>query len=340
MLARILYIPDLHKRYKDSSSIKGQIEVQNLIQEDIISFVERNGITHLIIGGDWYDRGFHGLGPAFGAIEMDRRISKAVNGNVYLCVGNHFYLERDENPEMYIIQPNAYFKPQTDMPMPDEPIFQCVNDLRIGNVQISFFHFNRINKSYVNDRQPGVTYHVGIYHDDACVPGWVREFEGYRSTTTSLYMNDIYRNIDIAIHGHIHHKTGLVKYDMFDGRTLPMFIPGSLGITQNKDILKHTEIQTPVIEIDDDSNVSLKLATFSTHIDKLKFYTTKKKNPVSLEQVSNQKILVSSKAIQSLPAYLQSKGYSNTDLKLVDAASKGILNLATAVAIISEVDNG
>jgi metallophosphoesterase superfamily enzyme len=104
MLARVLFISDLHKRYKDSTSIKGQLEVQQKIQEDIINFNKSYGVTHNIILGDWYDRGFHGLGQAFGAIEMDRRISESVNGNVYLCVGNHFYLERDENPEMYIMK--------------------------------------------------------------------------------------------------------------------------------------------------------------------------------------------------------------------------------------------
>lgn len=310
-----------------------------MIQEDIIEFVLRNGITHIIIGGDWYDRGFHGLGPAFSSIEMDRRISASVNGNVFLCVGNHFYLERDENPEMYIIQPNDYYKPQSDMPLPKEPIFKCVSDLVIGTVQISFFHFNKVSKDYVNEIKEGITYHIGIYHDDACVPGWVREYEGFRSQTDSTYLNSIYRNIDLAIHGHIHHKTGLVKQELMSGRALPMFIPGSLGITQNKEVLKHSEVETPVIEIGDDSSVKVMLARFSTHLDKLRFYQNKQKTKLNLDNLQNRPINLSSKHLQSLPQYLTSRGYTDIDLKLVEHASKGLLNLATAVAIVSEVPN-
>ena len=38
VIARILCISDLHKRYKEGSSVKNNIEVQKLIQEDIIAF--------------------------------------------------------------------------------------------------------------------------------------------------------------------------------------------------------------------------------------------------------------------------------------------------------------
>lgn len=340
MLAKVLYLPDFHKKYKDTTAIKGIVEVQRLQQEEIIQFVLANGITHVIIGGDWYDRGFHGLGPAYGAMEMDRRLSAAVNGNVYLCVGNHFYLERDENPEMYIIQPNPYFKPSKDIPVPDEPIFKCVNNLRIGNVLIDFFHFNKLDKNYVADRPDDVTYHVGVYHDDAALPGWIAEAEGYRSCSSTSHLSSIYRNIDLALHGHIHTKLGLVSFESFDGKKVPMFVPGSLSITTNKESLKHSEVKTPVLIINDDSSVQVKLATFSTHLDKLRFYeTNKKKKETSATSLSSSDFDFGKIKIQSLPQFLATEGYDEQSLKIIDTASKGMLNLSSAVQIVTEVPN-
>ena len=167
---------------------------------------------------------------AYGAMEMDRRVSASVNGNVYLCVGNHFYLERDENPEMYIIQPNSLLRPQYDIPLPEEPIFRVVPQLRIGDVQIDFFHFSKTNKQYVAYREPSTKFHIGIYHDDKCLPGWVREQEGYTGVANQSYFNEIYDNIDLAIHGHIHTRIGMTSIQIANERKVPLCIPGSLGI--------------------------------------------------------------------------------------------------------------
>ena len=162
MSARILFISDLHKRYCDSTNVKGQLVAQQKIQEDIINFNKAYGVTHNIVLGDWYDRGFHGIGQAYGAMEMDRRISASVNGQVYLCVGNHFYLERDENPEMYIIQPNPFIRPSISIPVPEKPIFNVVPCMNMNGVQVSFVHFNKTNKDYVTHRDPSVKFHIGI----------------------------------------------------------------------------------------------------------------------------------------------------------------------------------
>lgn len=343
VIAKILFITDLHKRYKDSSSIKGQLAVQQKIQEEIINFNYQNGITHNIIAGDWYDRGFHGLGQAYGAIEMDRRLSKSVNGNVYLCVGNHFYLERDENPEMYIIQPNAFIKPQFPIPVPERPIFQMVQTLQIGTVQIDFFHYNKLNKDYMAYRKPETTYHIGVYHDDAVLPGWIREQEGYTGASTQAYMNNIYNNIDLAIHGHIHTKVGTASVQLASGKQVPMFVPGSLGITQNKENFKHTDVQLPIIEIEDDYSVNIKVATFSTHLDELRFYSAnkkRKKESISDNMVMSGQLTMgnTSAELQSLPIYMTKKGYTNRHLNLINAAIGDTLNLATAVRILAEAD--
>ena len=344
MLARVLFISDLHKRYKDSTSIKGQLEVQQKIQEDIINFNKAYGVTHNIILGDWYDRGFHGLGQAFGAIEMDRRISESVNGNVYLCVGNHFYLERDENPEMYIIQPNAHIHPQLDIPIPDKPIFKVVQALQIGSVLISFFHFSKVNKEYYHDIPEDVTFHIGVYHDDNTLPSWVREQAGYTGGQSQVYFNKIYQNVDLAIHGHIHTKIGSVSVPIGD-RKVPMIIPGSLGITQNKESLKHNEVLLPLLEINDDSSVKMQLVPFSTHLSELRFFDTNKKRKV-LDDAELQRKIASKDihiadaddATLSLSAYLNNKGYKDVHLNLVNAAIADTLCCGTAVAILNNAE--
>lgn len=340
MLARVLVITDFHKRWKESTSIKGQLEVQQKLQEELIAFIYANKVTHVIQTGDWYDRGFHGLAQAYGAIEMDRRLSTAVNGKVYLCIGNHFYLERDENPEMYIIQPNDMFKPQYKIPLPDRPIFQVVPQLMIGTVQFDFFHYSKVSKEYRADRNPETTFHIGIYHDDKCVPGWVREQEGFTGTTAQSYLNQIYANIDLAIHGHIHTKIGMTSVTIANEKKVPLCIPGAMCPTQNKESMKHPFVQLPLIDIEDDSTVSVKLAKFSTHIDELRFYSTKRKKAqvadVSELLSGNSALSFSSKSLQSLPMYLTDKGYSNKHLALVDAAVGETLTLYTAVQIVED----
>lgn len=345
MSARVLFISDMHKGYKDPSSIKGRLVVQQRLQDDIIQFNKANNVTHNVIMGDWYDRGFHGLGQAYGSIEMDRRLSESVNGNVYLCIGNHFYLERDENPEMYIIQPNKYIKPQIDIPVPNEPIFKLVPKLRVGPVQINFFHFNKLNKEYIAPRDSDTKFNIGVYHDDTVIPGWVREQEGYTGSATQAYFNQIYSNIDLALHGHIHTKIGAVTMDLLSGKKVPMFIPGVMCTPENKESFKHTDIQLPLVDIEDDGSVKIRQATFKTYVSDMRFFSqnkTKKKTVVATpEEVLTANVTTPvSQAVelQSLPVFLTKKGYGNRHLNLVNAAIADTLNIATAVRILAEVD--
>ena len=342
MLARILFITDLHKRWHDSESIKGSMQVHPKIQEDIIRFNQDNGVTHNIILGDWYDRGFHGLCQSWGATEMDRRISRSVNGNVYLCIGNHFYLERDENPEMYIIQPNQFLKPQYDIPLPEEPIFKVVPSLVIGSVKIDFFHYSKINKEYVAARDSNVLYHIGVYHDDMTVPSWVSEMDGYVSRSTQTYYNRIYANIDMAIHGHIHSKVGLTKLTLETGREVPMYIPGSLGITQNKDSMKHTGVNLPVLDIYEDGTVKWDTAPFSTYLNELRFVESKKKKKKQLLEegaipIGDIHIASTSAGMASLEAFLAKKGYSDLHLRILNEAKNETLTVLRMVHLLQEV---
>lgn len=340
MLGRVLFVSDLHKSDSDMSSIKGRMEVQQLIQQDIIDAVKKFGVTHIVIMGDWYHRGFHSTGATISAHQEDINLSESVNGNVYICLGNHFFLERDDNPEMYVIQPNSKYIPKRTGCFPEKPIFQAVDDLVIGQVQISLFHFNKLNKDYCRETFPGILHHIGVYHDDTVVPTWVREQEGYAArASSSSYMSRIFENIEIAMLGHIHTKIGAIKYLLENGREVPMFIPGSLGITANSDRFKHTSVQLPILDIYEDGHYEIKLANFSTHLDKLKFYESKTgKKDLTQDQVmlNNDGALRHNASNLTLSAYMQQRGYPNLTLSFVDAAAKGTLGLMEAFRLVSE----
>lgn len=319
MLAKILFLPDLHKRCFDSDSISGQMDAIKRIQKDIINLNQLHGFTHNIILGDWYHKGFRALDQAFGAIQEDRELAESVNGNVYLLVGNHFYLEKDCNPEMYIIQPNNLIQPIHEITTPKEPIFRVVQTLRLGPVQIDFHHFSKTNKDYVYPRQDDVSFRIGLFHDDKTLPGWVREKAGYRSGSVSQpYLNRVYEDLDLAIHGHIHTPIGVVKIELATGKTVPAIIPGSMSVVMNKDSDIHEYVNLPVIEIDDDGKVRSKQIRQSTHMECLVF--KKKKTTEVLDSKSeslNVEQVFAAKDINNVADYLTKHGHSDEVVTLL-----------------------
>ena len=178
MQARILFLTDLHKRDTDFTTIVGYTKAIEQVQEDILAFVEKHNVTHIVIGGDWYDKGYRNINRTLNDINYDRAISKAVNGNVFLCRGNHLYIERDSNPEMYIIQPCEAMPLIHNIRHQGEPIFQSPDVIQIGPIQISLFHFSKDVKDYVVPRNAETEFHIGVYHDDVMLPSSVRQMAG------------------------------------------------------------------------------------------------------------------------------------------------------------------
>ena len=260
MRARILFVSDLHKRDCDFSTIAGYTKAVDAVQQDILSFIKQRGITHLVSLGDWYDKGYRSINRSNNDRNLDEDLSKAVNGNFYICLGNHFFLERDNNPEMYLIQPSEYYKPSQPI-YATSSVIRAVPSLRIGPVQISFFHYSKENKNYITERDPEVKYHIGVYHDDTVVPTQQRNDAGFRGTTMTSYMDNIFANINLAIVGHIHTPIGVFNIQS-RGRELPMIVPGSLAITTSGSSDLHTDVNLPVVEITDDGKVSCSLYTF------------------------------------------------------------------------------
>ena len=338
MQARILFLTDLHKRDTDFTTIIGYTKAIDQVQEDILGFIARNKVTHVVIGGDWYDKGYRNINRTFNDITYDKALSNAVNGNVYLCRGNHLYIERDSNPEMYIIQPCPAMPLVHNIRTEDKPLFQSPDTIQIGPIQISLFHFSKENKNYVQDRNPETQFHIGVYHDDCMLPSSVRQMSGDHGMTSSRELDHYFSNIDLAICNHIHTAVGQLKIPV-GSRNVPMFIPGSLCITKNQPSEIHSEAKLPVVTLEDDGTVRVALTTISLHLEMLKLY--KKTETKSLEnemgngsQVQHEvKDVLSAKPSASLKEVLINKGYSATDIQIVDEASLGILDSTRALIL-------
>ena len=154
--------------------------------------------------------------------------------------------------------------------------------------------------------------------------------------TSSKDLDHYFGNIDLAICNHIHTAVGQVKIPSC-GRTVPMFIPGSLCITKNQPSELHSETMLPVVTLEDDGLVRVSLAKFSLHMEMLKLY--KKKETKSLEEEANNisqkdiSEILGSRPTASLKETLISKGYNSSDLQIVDEAALGILNLDRALML-------
>lgn len=336
MQARILFLTDLHKRDTDFTTIIGYTKAIDRVQDDILGFIQRQNVTHVVIGGDWYDKGYRNINRTFNDMNYDRALRDAVNGNVYLCRGNHLYIERDSNPEMYIIQPCPAMPLIHNIRTDGEPIFKSPDSLQIGPIQISLFHFSKDDKRYYTERQPETTFHIGVYHDDCMLPSSVRQMSGDHGMTSSDDLNKYFGNIDLAICNHIHTAVGMLKVPV-NGHNVPMFIPGSLCITKNQPSEIHSEVQLPVVTLEDDNTVRVSTATFSLHLDMLKMYKKTETKALDGETKTSQAVqkevreVLSVRPSASLKEVLINKGYSASDLQMVDEASLGILTSTRAL---------
>lgn len=277
LLASILCVTDRHKRDIDFSSIKGYCDASAQVTEDILEIIQEKDITHVVEMGDLYHRGYTKISAQYADVMDDIAIRDAVNGNYYGVVGNHLMLERDNNPEFYLIQPNNYPDLQPILKRKfRQPIIRVVDDLVIGPVQMSFFHYNKENKDYVAERRNGIKYHVGFYHDDSVVPNHVREQCGIKAKVTSDYMNRIYSNIDYAFLAHIHTDIGLMKLKLKSGKIVLAYLQGAATITSSKASEYHKYVMLPIIQIYENTMIVEKVK-LSLHTEMMEIYKEEEK---------------------------------------------------------------
>lgn len=330
MLAKILFVSDLHKRDCDFTTIAGYTKALDAVQHDILRFIVENGVTHLISLGDWYDKGYRSINRCQNDRNLDEELAAAVNGNFYICLGNHFFLERDNNPEMYLIQPNDTWRPAQPIHA-TVPIIRAVPALQFGPVRISFFHYSKTNKDYVAPRPDGVTYHIGLYHDEVVLPSNVRKEANIFTHASTANLDRVLQNIDLAIVGHIHKPCPLF-YVTANGRRVPVLVPGSLANTQTGDTF-HTTADMPLLEISDAGKPSLSRVTFDLHCNLLRLY--KRKQAVKAEVM--EQVVPEMPALVSLKDFLFAKGYAEPHINLVEAAAEQTLDPLAALKLLGIV---
>lgn len=339
---RVIIIPDLHWRDTDIKTIGGYCEATDLVAQDLVTIMKEEKITHGISTGDWCDKGYRQLHATFSHRNYLQEMNDLTNRNMFMCIGNHFFLERDSNPEIYWIQPNDKFKPVKPI-YAVEPLLKTPDQIMIGCMQFSLFHYKKEQegKMYFRPKMPNAKYHGGVYHDDMVVPAHVRVNEGIHVNVNSGYTRNVYSNIDLAVIGHIHTPIGEVVMQV-DGRNIPVDIPGSLAIVSSKPSDMHTHVNIPVFTITDNT-VKKEYIKVSLHTDKLKFFKQKEQPmldnkfmPSDLSPIEKMTELMrrSSAGYITPESFLELGGASEAQKKLYTAAAQGRLNISTAVKIL------
>lgn len=355
LLAKVMLVPDRHRRGRDLSSIKGYIKAQDAVTEDIFNLIEEEHITHIISLGDAYDRGYSGIGEAYKDILDDVVLNEMVKGNYYTVIGNHTFLDRDSNPEFYLTQPNNLYEFNTlNGRKIRKNIIRVVPELVIGPVQISFYHYRKEEKDKVYTSpiiNSNIRYHVGIYHDDVVVPQSVRVACGIKTHVSSDYINSIYENITQAFIGHIHTKIGLCKIPLKTGRHVEAYIPGALTMTSSKESEYHEYINLPILEIYSDKM----LVTFrklSTHTEHMVVYKEASKvtenSPETYVKTESKKqfkldketVIEAMSTCDSIEEYLAVADATGKQKLLYEHARKGeIDSISVAKIITNQINN-
>lgn len=356
MKAKLLYLTDLHKRMKDITTIKGYVNAVNKVEKDIYNFVANNGITHVLIGGDWYDRGYGtDIASALAHTEGDRALYDLLKGNLYSVIGNHIRINMDSNPELFLIQPHKVFTTRIKVPR-DYQIFRTPDKLIIGTVQISFNHHNHYAKdasAYRTIRDEGITYHIGLFHDEKVIPTSMLVGAGISAIVTeNNKITQALEDVDLAIVGHIHKPIGEFPIQLENGKQCTMIVPGSLTNTDAGDISRHDTFKAPIIEIGDNSEVSLSYREFDLYTETLTFIKknrevkeeerlkTTRGNVVHNLYEDNVEITSllgnSSELFMSLNSFMESQGYTNLDKTLIQTIMRDPANIKSLVKIWEE----
>lgn len=343
-MKKVLAVTDIHFRDSDFTTIKHSTKATEKVFYDIIKFAEKTDDLTIILGGDVFDKGYRQVGPSYAHRNLIERLHLACDGELYLVMGNHVFLERDSNPELYLMQPHSTFKPLIET-YAIRPLLKVVDKIIINSTQFSLFHYNKADKNYYQERQKDIRYHIGIYHDDVIIPQSIRSKLNIRVNISSDYLNMIYSNIDIAIANHIHSKIGLTTIKT-DSREIPLYIPGSIGITENSAIEIHSSVDLPLFTIDGD-NLKIETVNFKIYLEDMEFLKKAIRKELDKDIIDNSeyeaaktckdKYKVMNSAFESMLSfseYMRRNGFSDKAIHFFQTAVESDIDVATAVKIL------
>lgn len=275
MKYRVLIGGDLHKRMKDLTTIRGYVDACQQVQVDLIKAIKELGVTHFISIGDWFDKGYGSdVAAALAHTDIDREMADALNGNFYGLIGNHIRIRMDSNPELFLIQPHPIYKSRHEVTR-KEQIMRTPKDLILNGVQFHFMHWNKDAESAFDYKaliNLDCKYHVGLYHTEYIIPSTKLIASGMamQSNDNTMISNAL-ENIDLAIVGHIHKPIGSFVINKSDGTTTTMIVPGSLTNTDAGELTRHSYVDMPMLDIEEDGTVKLSYHRQSLHTENLTF---------------------------------------------------------------------
>ena len=359
-MKKVLFGTDLHKRTKDLTTIKGYCEANRMVQQDIMKFITDEDVDYFVHAGDWYDGGYGSdVGAALSHTDLDYEMNKLLKGNFYGVIGNHIRIRMDSNPELFLIQPHEFFKSRWECDR-TEQIIKTPRFFIVDGVQISLCHFNpnaETAMEYAPIRQPGVKYHVAVFHTERVIPsGLLKRTNAYLNSTFSD-LNHALEGVDYAIVGHVHKPLGMCNVIHEDGTTTVVNVPGSLANTEVSENSMHDFTTLPMLIIDDDGGVSWSYNDFSLHTELCEFakkgsrtqeeeklgalrYNSKES---LYEDMVGQTVMEDDKVYMSLNKFLEQNNYTPTDRQLIRNIIQnpedidGLVSLYKSILEVAEV---
>lgn len=333
-MKRILFGTDLHKRTKDLTTIKGYCNANRMVQQDLMKFIVDNEVDYFNHAGDWYDGGYGSdVGAALSHTDLDYEMNKLVNGNFYGVIGNHIRIRMDSNPELFLIQPHDFFKSRWECDR-TEQVIKTPNYYIVDDVQVSLCHFNANAETameYAPIRQPGVKYHVAVFHTEKIIPSRLLKETNPFLTSTYSDLNKALEGVDYAIVGHVHKPLGFCTIQHDDGSSTTMYVPGSLANTEVSDVSMHTHTTLPMLTIGDNGEITWSYHEFSLHTDLCEFAKKGSRNSEEeklgalrfnskeslYEDMVGQTVIEDDKVYMSLNRFLEKNNYTPTDRQLI-----------------------
>lgn len=283
---RIILLTDTHLVLKNPNNrirmIEEGVDILNQIHDLIID----NNIDIAIHLGDLYDRGYATIPHEMynRQIEALQNISKAVNNNFFMVMGNHSYTYATQNPEFTITEIldenlKEIYKYKDTLELLN-PIIKAPAYLDFGDTRISFVHFDPRKKyKIINDKK----YNIALLHDDFITFESKEELYHHKYGHGIEVMNtDLFDNIDTAIMGHIHKP--LTDFTMNNAKATDIIVPGSL--VNRTAAEKHTYVDLPIIEMNMNEIESGKKPY---RLDKIRFYLPKFDESFDLKIVEENK---------------------------------------------------
>lgn len=245
---KFLFVTDIHLMTKPISSMPNIIDVQQrMLREGLFPIIEKYGITDIVQTGDLVHCGIQQKKEFMQTIYIIEELKAKVD-NLFMCIGNHFFLDILNNPELYCIQPSSRYRAGLWKGVSSR-IIETPDIIKCGPLQINLAHFEKddINKKYTFDRMDDTTYNVTVFHDD---------IYGHHNETLPTRIQSYYNNIDLAVHGHIHIANEPFSIDI-GSKSVSVYIPGSMSLTSSLKEEYHEKVILPIVSVSEDGKVTI-----------------------------------------------------------------------------------